>query len=108
MNAQISDQIYSHYSTVDGNICRSNSGNGCSFSNLTYNQWLSGSVLYYPLPPMDFDPIDATYIRRYAGYSLLEYPPEAFYYAALSGWDFPAETTINDIYQSFNVSGLFN
>jgi len=65
-------------------------------------------VLYYPLPGMDFEPIDSSYTVLYKNFTTLKYPPEAFYYAALSGYDFPAETTIFDVYQGFNVSGLFN
>ena len=108
MMSQIGDVVYSHYKTVDGNICNSAVVSGCSFSNLTYNQWLSGSVLYYPLADMDVDAIDTSYTKLYQNFTILKYPPEAFYYAARSGYDFPAETTIFDVYQSFNVSGLYN
>lgn len=37
MNEQVGGSVYSHYSTVDGNICDSQVITGCSFSNLTYN-----------------------------------------------------------------------
>ena len=37
MNEQVGGAVYSHYSTVDGNICDSQVITGCSFSNLTYN-----------------------------------------------------------------------
>ena len=93
---------------MDGNLCDSPVVNGCSFSNLTYNQWLSGSVLHYPLPDMDFDAIDFSYTKLYKNFTQLQYPPEAFYYSARSGYDFPAEITIFDVYQSFNISGLYN
>lgn len=53
----------------------------------------------YPLPGMDFDPIDSSYTILYSDYTLLKYPPEAFYYSARSGYDFfPIEATIEDTY----------
>lgn len=75
---------------------------GCSFTNITYNQWLHGSVLYYPLGDIVIDPINSSYQIFYADYTILKFPPEAFYYAAVSSWDFPAEVNIEDLYQSFN------
>jgi hypothetical protein len=75
---------------------------------LTYNQWLSGSALYYPIGDLDILPIDSSYTIFYKDYTTLKFPPEAYYYAAMSGYDFPAEVTIFDIYQSFNNTGLFN
>jgi hypothetical protein len=57
---------------------------------------------------MDVEPIDSSYVILYADYTLLKYPPEVNYWAAMSGWDCPAEVTIDDIYQGFNITGLFN
>jgi len=64
--------------------------------------------LYYPLPGMDILPIDSSYVILYSDYTLLKFPPEVNYWAAMSGWDCPAEVTIADIYQGFNNTGLFN
>lgn len=108
MTNELAAPVYLHYSTVDGNICDGTVALGCSFSNLTYNQWLHGSVLYYPLPGMDYQAIDSTYVNLYADYTLLKFVPEVNYWAAMSGWDFPAEVTIEDVYQGFNITGLFN
>ena len=47
---------------------------------------------------MDFDPIDSSYTILYSDFTLLKYPPEAFYYSARSGYDFPSEITIEDTY----------
>lgn len=55
-------------------------------------------MLLYPLPGLEVDPIDSSYTILYKDYTLLLYPPEAFYYSARSGYDFPAEVTIGDIY----------
>jgi hypothetical protein len=55
-------------------------------------------VLYYPLPDMTVDPIYSSYTEFYPEYTILSYPPEVFYYAAISGYDFPAEVTIEDVY----------
>jgi len=98
MNTQIQAPIYAHYSTVDGDICDSTVITGCSFSNLTYNQWLSGSVLLYPLPGMDIAINHVSYTIEYADYTLLDYPPEAYYFEAVGGGGFPIEVTIFDAY----------
>ena len=81
---------------------------GCSFTNLTYNQWLHGSVLYYPLGDMDVEPINSSYTILYADYTLLKFPPEAYYYAAMSSWDYPAEVTIDNLYASLTNINLYN
>ena len=65
-------------------------------------------MLYYPLPGMDVDAIDATYTRLYADYTILKFPPEVFYFAALNQNDFPEEVTIADVYQGFNLTGLYS
>lgn len=80
----------------------------CAASNLTYNQYLSGSALYYPLPGMDIDPIDSSYVKTYANWTAQTIPVEAFYFSARSGQDFPAEITVDDVYQSLNLTGLYN
>ena len=109
MTNEIQAPVYAHYETVDGDICDSAVVLGCAFSNLTYNQWLSGSALYYPLGDLDILPIDSSYTIFYKDYTTLKFPPEAYYYAALSGYDFPAEVTIEDVYYDFNgFFGLFN
>jgi hypothetical protein len=94
MNNEIQAPVYAHYQTVDGNICNSGIITACSFSNLTYNQWLRGSVLLYPLPGIDEHPIYSSYTELYSDYTVLSYPPEVFYFAAISGYDFPTETNI--------------
>ena len=88
------------------NICNSPITGSCSFSNLTYAQWLSGSVLLYPLGDMDFDL--TSYQIFYNDYTILDYPPEAFYYSARSGNQFLTQATVYDLYQDFNITGLFN
>lgn len=107
---EIEAPVYAHYSqpTVDGGLCDSQIVSQCAFSNLTYNQWLHGSVLYYPLPGLDIEPIMASYTLFYAGYSWLQYPPEVFYFASINQNDFPAEVSVADVYQGFNSTGLFN
>lgn len=98
MVTQVQAPVYDHYSTVGELICDSVIVSGCSFSNLTYNQWLSGDVLIYPLGDMLIDPIDASYTILYKDYTLLLYPPEAHYYSARSLYKFPSEITIGDTY----------
>jgi hypothetical protein len=98
MADQVQTPVYNHYSTVGEIICDSIIITGCSASNITYNQWLSNSVLLYPLPGMDFDPIDSSYVKLYSEWTSFTYPVEAYYFAALSGNDFPAEITIEDTY----------
>jgi hypothetical protein len=44
----------------------------------------------------------------YKNYTQLKNPFESFYYSALSGYSFPTEITVNDVYLACNVSGLFN
>lgn len=77
----------------------------CSFSNLTYNQWLSGAVLKNPLPGQVVR--DLSFQRNYAGYTQLMYPLELFYYAEKSDNQAPA-ATISQVYESFNFNGLYN
>jgi hypothetical protein len=105
---EIAAPVYAHYSTVDGNICNSQTILGCSFSNLTYNQWLHSSVLYYPLPGIEIEPIYSSYVIFYSDYTLLKFVPEVSYWQAMSGLDYPAEITILDVYESFSETGLFN
>lgn len=47
---------------------------------------------------MELDAIDTSYTILYEDYTLLTYPPEAWYYSARSGYHFPAEITIGDVY----------
>lgn len=49
-----------------------------------------------------------SYVVKYSDYTLLQYPPEAFYYGGHSNHPLPIEVTIDDVYQSFNSSGLYN
>jgi hypothetical protein len=106
---EIEAPVYAWYSqpSVDGGICDSTLTGQCAFSNLTMNQWLHGSVLLYPLPELE-TPSSFSYVYFYAGYSMLQYPPEVYYFAAINGNDFPAEVTVFDAYQGFNSTGLFN
>jgi hypothetical protein len=76
----ITQPLYSHYSTVEGNICNGMIGNQCTWGNLTYNQWLTGSPLYNPLPGMDINPANSSYTIVYFGFTKLDYPVEAWYY----------------------------
>jgi len=66
-------------------ICDSNVTSSCSWGNLTYNQWLTGSPLMYPLPGMDINPVDASYTLVYEAFTSFNYPTEAWYYAGLAG-----------------------
>lgn len=61
--------VYQHYSTAGEGICDSSYTGYCSFSNLTYNQWLKGGVLYYPLDGMDYLP--TSYQVFYNDYTIL-------------------------------------
>lgn len=54
--------------------------------------------MYYHLPGIDPEAIDASYQRFYFNYTRLMYPPEPFYFGALNQNDFPAEITIFDVY----------
>lgn len=67
--------VYNHYS----DICNSSVIGGCAFSNLTYNQWLSGSVLLNPLPGQIVT--DTSYVRNYKNYTQLPIPIELFYWS---------------------------
>jgi hypothetical protein len=110
MMNEVEAPIYAHYSSpgVDGGICNSQVVSQCAFSNLTYNQWLRGSVLLYPLPGMDIPITSVAYTIQYSGYSLLQYPPEVYYFQTQNGNDIPKEVTIFDTYQALNSTGLYN
>jgi len=45
---------------------------------------MRGSVLLNHLPGMDVDAIDSSYTILYKDFTILQYPPEAFYYDGLS------------------------
>lgn len=79
----------------------------CSWGNLTYNQWLRNEVLLYPLWG-DEDVLHSSYVVTYQGYSILSYPPEAYYYGAISLNPLPIEATIADTYYGMQPNGLFN
>ena len=105
----INPPIYQHYSSLSGGrICNGGVGAWCTFGNLTYNQFLRSEVLYYPLPAMgEIDVYDLSYVIYYQGYSTLTYPPEAWYYGARSQNSLPSEVTVADVYQGFQIAGLY-
>lgn len=51
--------------------------------------------------------VDESYQRNYAHRSQLTYTPELFYYFEKS-LQADMEFSIDDVYRSFNISGLFN
>lgn len=104
----IAPPVYAHYTGAGGNICTSSVSGMCSWGNLTYNQWLRNEVLLYPLPGMDENVLHSSYVVTYQGYSLLSYPPEAYYYGAISQNSLPSEATIQDTYLGMQPNGLFN
>ena len=108
MNNIVAPPVYAHYTSAGGNICTSLVSGQCSFGNLTYNQWVRNEVLLYPLPGMDENVLHSSYVVTYEGYSLLTYPPEAFYYGAISLNKLPQEVTIQDVYAGMQPNGLFN
>lgn len=57
---------------------------------------------------MVVDPIFSSYTELYSDFTTLKFPPEVYYFAAISSYDFPAEVTIFDTYQGFNNTGLFH
>ena len=57
---------------------------------------------------MDESVLHSSYVLTYEGYSLLTYPPEAFYYGAISLNELPNEVSIEDVYYGMQPNGLFN
>jgi hypothetical protein len=49
-----------------------------------------------------------SYTNLYANYTLLEFPPEAFYFQLMNTNEFLQAVTTADVYQSMNATGLFN
>lgn len=94
MTNKVAPPVYAHYTSTGGDICTSSVSGMCSWGNLTYNQWLRNEVLLYPLPGMDENVLHSSYVVTYEGYSLLNYPPEAYYYGAVSQNSLPSEATI--------------
>ena len=78
----------------------------CAFSNLTYNQWLTGAVLVDP-PIPQWNVVSTGYVEQFAGYSNFTVSPELNFYANLSDTQEPTLFP-EDVYQSFNDSGLYN
>ena len=50
----------------------------------------------------------ASYVYYFEGWTVNAYPPEPFYIGILSGWSFPTEVTVQDVYQGWQVAGMFN
>ena len=50
MSTDVLAPVYTHYQSVGVCVGNTDIYSGCSFSNLTYNQWFSGAVLKNPLP----------------------------------------------------------
>ena len=97
------EKIYQNYQPA---VCENHiNATHCAFSNLTYNQWLSGAVLKTPIPGQKVDSL--RYVNQYQNYSQLAVSPELGEYLVTTSQTSPA-VTIADVYQSFNVSGLFN
>ena len=80
MTQLVNQPMFAHYQAVDGNICNGIVANQCTWGNLTYNQWLTGSPLTNPLPGMDINPANASYVYVYYGFSTLDYPIEPWYF----------------------------
>lgn len=94
--------------TANPLLCDSTVTLTCSASNITYNQWLSGSVLMYPLSGMDYNTTNVSYVNLYSGWTSFKYPVEAYYVSTVTGMTFPAEITIGDTYYSLSTTGLYN
>jgi hypothetical protein len=101
--------VYAWYKTVNGNLCSNTIGaKMCTFNNLTYAQWDSCAVLFDPMPSMGaIDVMDLSYVVHYRRWTLLTYPPEAWYYGARSTNQLPAEVGIAQVYQGLQIDGLY-
>ena len=83
-------------------LCKNNIGTGdreekyyCAFSNLTYNQWLSGAILTEGLP--EWDIVSTGYVEQWQGYSQLTISPELSFFANLSATVAPTQD-VSDVY----------
>ena len=83
----------------------------CSFSNLTYNQWLDGTILGNPLSGGPEGTTDG-YVMHYGNYSTGWITPEYSFWKTMNDLDaLPAEDytyAIEQTYFAFNISGLYN
>ena len=100
------EAVYQNYQLEGADICVNDiSATHCAFSNLTYNQWLTSAVLKTPMPGQVVT--STSYVQQYAPYSQLTVSPELSEYVTKAGGTVPT-TDVSNVYQSFNVSGLFN
>jgi hypothetical protein len=94
---------------VSGNLCDGAVAVMCTWGNLTYNQWLRGDVLIYPLPGIDdIEPVKWSYTIYYSDYTQLTYPPEAYYYGAVAGLPDMHDAVIGGVYRGMCANGFFD
>ena len=74
--------VYTHYRDIG--VCNSTVVSMCAFSNITYSQWLDGTVLLNPLPGQVVT--DNSYQRNYpySLYTQLPIAPELSYWSQKS------------------------
>jgi len=81
----------------------------CTFNNLTFAQWDKCDVLFdtpswiSPLPEI----LELSYTIYWRRWTLLTYPPEAYYWAGRSVSGIPHTIGIPQIYAGMQVNGLF-
>jgi hypothetical protein len=63
---------------------------------------------YTPFPGIEIEPVNSSYQIFYNDYTILKFPPEAYYYERMSNVDFLENVTIFDMYMNFNDQNLFN
>ena len=109
---RINGQIYSNYKDQSCYSVRAVELNRqyCSFSNLTYNQWLDNTILANPLPGLEGS--TDGYVDYYGEYATGWITPEYGFWRAYNDLETLAEadylSAIDQTYQAFNISGLFN
>lgn len=107
----IQGDIKTHFDGVTEAICQPTIElPTCAFSNLTYSQWLNGSVLKNPLS--DQNVTSTGYVLNYGNLASGWITPEYNYWREqndITGMQFEEfEEAINQTYYAFNISGLYN
>ena len=81
----------------------------CTFGNLTYNQWENGNVMLNTPSWMPLNDLtQSSYVYYFDGYTVNTVPPEPYFVGAKASYSFPTEVSVADVYQGWQVAGMFN
>lgn len=103
----VQSEVYFHYQNSE-NICQG-AGGICTFGNLTYNQWENGKIMLNSPSWMPLNDLTQfSYVQYFEGYTVNTVYVEPKYWGTMTNNQLPLEVTVQDVYQGWQVAGMFN